>query len=81
MATDTTTLNNLARCYLSYGTIGSAQLYKLGLLVQIANALAPSQATDPNTLLALTTCYGSSSNAGFGDLFELGLLQIIAQNI
>ncbi len=59
------------------------ELLKIGLLVQIANTVAPSMQTDFQTLLSLaqTPGYLSSSNASMAQLLELALLNLIAQNV
>lgn len=79
-ATDPNSLNAITNCYLCAGTVGQAQLWKIGLLVEQLKALNPAQAVDPQTLLNVANCYLCGSNASSGDLFELALLSLIAQN-
>lgn len=71
------TLIDLVNCY-ECATPGTWQLFKLGLLKTIVQALNPMADTSAQNLIDLTTCYDCPPLYA---LYELGLLTLIQQAI
>ncbi len=76
--TDPQGLATLGNCYNCGGLLSLYEIYKLGLLRQIALGVNPNADVSVAGLLTSAGCYECGSFASIGQLLELGLLKIIA---
>ncbi len=71
-------LADLGACYACGGLLSQYEIFKLGLLRQIALGVSPTADVSTQGLMTSAQCYDCSSYASQGQLLELGLLKIIA---